>query len=206
MPMAVGDNCFAFKDNGDFFKIYWNGQTYDIDVWIGTIDFSAGVNVVAWNDPNTRTFAVFENGVITDVEDFYARSFKAGRGFVVYEDQNGNLIKFQNGAKTQLSKFAANFYSVKDDVVVWSENGFFFMESKGIKWQVSNFMPEEYEIKNDVLVFKNILNGLSLSTKGKVQELTNQLEAKFDIAGSAVLVKLFNRSFFVWDNGRKYEP
>ncbi|MBU2018512.1 MAG: hypothetical protein KJ941_02595 [Bacteroidetes bacterium] len=206
MPLSIGDNTFAYKDNGDFFKVYWKGQSYDIDVWVGKMDFSAGVDVVAWNDPNTRTFAVFEKGLITDVEDFYAKSFKAGRGFVVYEDLNGNLIKFQNGVKKQLSKFNADVYYVKDDIVCWSENGYFYMESKGKKWQISNFLPQDIVMKNDVLVYKNIMNGVSVSHNGKIEDITNQIDASYEIVGSSVIVRLFNRSFIVWSEGRKYEP
>lgn len=204
MPMSIGDNTFAFKDNGDFYKIYWHGEITDIDVWVGKMDFSAGVDVVAFNDPNTRTFAVFDKGQIVDVEDIYARSFQAGRGFVVYEDQNGNLVKYKDGIKTVLSQFGASKYEVKDDVVVWMENGFFYMESKGKKWQVLNFEPERYEIKNATLVFQNAMKGVSVSQEGKVSEITNQMDAKFEIYGNSVLVRLFNSSFIVWQDGRKY--
>lgn len=206
MPIAIGDNTLAFKDNGDFYKIFWNGQVTDIDVWVGNMEFSAGVDVVAFNDPNSRTFAVFEKGVILDVEQFYVKSYKAGRGFVVYEDQNGNLVKFQNGTKTPLSNFSASYYEVVDDQVVWMENGFLYMECKGKKWQVCNFRPEKMKMKNDVLVFENALRGVSISKDGKIEDITNQMDAEFEIHGSSVLVRLFNSSYIVYSGGRKYEP
>jgi hypothetical protein len=60
-------------------------------------------------------------------------------------------------------------------------------------------------IKNNVLVFKNLMGGISALMDGKVYEITNQMDAEFEIYGNLVLVKLFNKSFLVFKNGRKYE-
>lgn len=91
MPEVIGENIVAFKENGNLFKIFWRGQFYDIGVWNGTIDFQAGTDILCFNDPTTRTFAVFEKGNFVDVESFWMKRYKAGRGFVVYEDLNGNI-------------------------------------------------------------------------------------------------------------------
>jgi hypothetical protein len=206
MPLSMGENCLAFKDNGDFYKLYWNGKVIDLDVWVGSIVFSSGTDVIAFNDPTTRTFAVFDKGIITDVEQFFVKTYQAGRGFVVYEDLNGNLIKYENGLKTPLTRFSASFYEVKDDVVIWVENGFLYMESNGKKWQVCNYTPLRYKVKNDVLVFENAMRGISIAKDGKLQDITNQMDAEFEIYGSSVLVRLFNNSYIVFANDRKYEP
>jgi len=202
----IGENILAFKDNGDFYKIFWNGKTYDIDVWVGTIDFSCGTDILAYNDPTTRTFTVFENGKLIDVEQLFMKKYKAGRGFVVYEDLNGNLIKYQNGEKTILTNFGASKWEVKDDVVIWFENNFLNMESNGKKWRVCNYIPEDYQLKNNVLAFRNIMKGVDVSINGKTETLTNQMDAGYEILGSSVLVKLFNTSYKVFWNGRTYEP
>lgn len=206
MPTTFGDNAFGFKDNGDFFKIFWRGGIYDIDVWVGNITFDAGVDVVAWNDPNTRTFAIFEKGLIIDVEDMHARSFKCGRGFVVYEDQNRNLVKFTNGQKKVLSQFGAQKYRVQDDLVCWEENGYFYCEQNGVKILVANFIPQDYWMKNNTLVFRDAMGGLSVLNNGKVVELTRQMNAEAEIIGNSVLVRLFNRSYVIYDQNKKYNP
>ncbi len=205
-PKAIGENIVAFKDNGDFFKIFWNGQIYDIDVWVGSIDFACGTDILAYNDPTTRTFAVFENGELLDVEQFFMKKYKAGRGFVVYEDLNGNLIKYQNGAKKTLTNFTATEWEVKDDVVIWFENSFLNMECNGKTWRVCNYVPEDYQLKNNVLAFRNISKGVDVSIDGKTETITNQMDAGYEILGSSVLVKLFNRNFKVFWNGKTYEP
>lgn len=205
MPVSIGDNIIAFKDNGDNYKVFHRGQIYELGVWNGAIEFQTGCEILCLNDPTTRTFAVFEHGEFLDVEQFYMNKYKAGRGFVVYEDLNGNLMYYRDGNKFQLSNFSAGMWEVKDDLVVWTENNFTFAYQNGKKIEVANFIPKSYMIKNNVLVFKNLMGGISALMDGKVYEITNQMDAEFEIYGNLVLVKLFNKSFLVFKNGRKYE-
>ena len=51
--------------------------------------------------------------------------YKAGRGFVVYEDNGGDLWYYKDGKNFQLSNFGADSWDVKDDIVVWTEALFF---------------------------------------------------------------------------------
>jgi hypothetical protein len=205
MPVCIGDNIIAFKDNGDFYKVFWRGKIYDIGVWTAGIDFEAGTDVLCYNDPTTRTFTVFENGVFTDVEQFYLTKYKAGRGFVVYEDLNGNLMHYKNGTKNELSNFSATFWEVKDDLAIWGENSFVYAYQNDTKIRVSNFMPKDYLLKNNVFVFRNVIGGVSALMNQQIHELTMQQDAEYQIYSNAVLIKLFNNSFFVYTNGRKFE-
>jgi len=205
MPVFIGENIIAFKDNGDFYKIYWNGKIYDLGVWNGPITFQGGTDIIAFNDPTTRTFAVFDKGEFLDVEAFYMKKYKAGRGFIVYEDLNGNLFKYQKGIKTQLSNFTAEMWEVKDDVVVWSENSYVYTYSNGQKINVCSYLPADYALKNNVFAFRNIMGGVSAYVDGKLIEITNQKDATYEIYGNSVLVGLFNNSFIVLSKGIKYQ-
>ena len=204
MPVFIGENIVAFKDNGDFYKVYWNGQIYDLGVWNGDITFQGGTDILTFNDPTTRTFAVFDKGEFLDVESFYMKNFKAGRGFIVYEDLNGNLFHYQNGVKTQLSNFTSELWDVKDDIVIWSENSFIYSFSNKVKVNVCNYMPEDYLLKNNVFAFRNIMGGVSAFVDGKVIDISNQKDATYEIYGNSVIVQLFNSSFIVLKNGIKY--
>ncbi len=203
-PANIGENIFAYRDNGDYYRIFWNGEIYDIDVWVGNIDFSCGTDILSFNDPVMRSFAVFDKGEFVDVEQQFVVKHQAGRGFVVYEDRNGNLIRYQDGNKTALSNFGASFWEVKDDVVIWYENNFLFYQVGDVKIRVCNFLPTDYKIKNDVFAFRNIMKGVDAVIDGKVINMTNQMDAKYEIYGSSVLVELFNRSFKVYWQGREY--
>jgi hypothetical protein len=204
MPEVIGDNILAFKDNGNFYKVFWRGHIYELGVWNGAIDFQAGTDIICFNDPTTRTFAVFEQGQFVDVEYFWIKKYKAGRGFVAYEDLNGNLKVYHGGEHQILSNFSASFWEVKDDMMVWGENSFVFAFQNGQKIQVSNFTPKDYLLKNNVFAFRNILGGVSALMNGKIFDVSNQVDCEYVIYGNVLLVKLFNRSFIVFKDGKEF--
>ncbi|MDB4682472.1 hypothetical protein OAE89_00230 [Crocinitomicaceae bacterium] len=202
----VGENVVVFKDNGDMYKTFWNGNIYDIDVWSNQLSpsFKMGTDIMCFNDPTTQTFVVFDNGMFYDVEQLTMPKYKSGRNFIVYEDLGGNLWYYENGDKFQLSNFSADFWDVKDDIVVWSESSYFFTYCNGEKTQIENFIPSQYKIKNDVLVYQNILGGVNAFVNDEIHELTNLVDSQFEIFGNRVLVKMFNNSFIVLENGKQY--
>ena len=204
MPEYIGENIVAFRDNGNFYKIFWNGKIYDLGVWNGSITFQGGTDVMTFNDPTNRTFAIFDKGEFLDVESFYMGKYKAGRGFIVYEDLNGNLNYYGNGNKVPLSNFSAKLWEVKDDIVVWSENSYLYTYVNNEKTKICNFLPTDYQLKNNVFVYRNIMGGVSAFVDGKNYEITNQNESSYDIYGSSVIVKLFNNSYIVLKKGVKY--
>lgn len=205
MPQVIGENLIAFRDNGDFYKVFWRGRIYDLGVWSQGIDFNAGTDMLTFNDPTHRSFAIFEKGEFLDLEPAYVKKYKSGRGFAVYEDLNGNLMYYANGKKTQLTNFSASFWEVKDDIVVWGENNMVYTYFNDEKTMVSTYMPKDYQLKNGVYAFRNLMGGVSAFMNGKVSEITNQQDASYTIYSNLVLVELFNKSFIVFKDGKKFE-
>jgi len=205
MPDYIGENLLAFKDNGEFYKVFWQGHIYDIGVWQQPVTFSAGTDMIAFNDPTQKTFAVFEKGTFVDVEPMYVHKFKAGRGFAVYEDLNGNLNYYAGNDKHALTNFSATFWDTRDDIVVWGENNMVYTFYQGKKTLVSSYKPKDYKIKNGIYAFRNLQGGVSAFIDGEVQEITTQTDALYEIYGNLVLVELFNKSFIVLKDGRKFE-
>lgn len=202
MPECIGENIIGFKDNGDVYRIFWNGKIVEVGgTQLGMI-FQAGTDILCFNDAINKTFAVFDKGTFIDVEGMFVKNYKAGRGFVVYEDQVGNLWKYQHGQKTNITDFNSGIWEVKDDVVFWNENNLFFTLFNGEKINVCNYKPEDYIIKNDVIVFRNLQGGVSVSLEGKTTSITNQKDALYTIYGSAVLVELFNKSYLYFSEGK----
>ena len=205
LPNYIGENIVIYKDNAMNAFAFWRGGIYEIGNFNEEIiNYNIGTDVFCFNDPYNQTFVVFENGKFTDAEQLHVKKYKSGRGFVVYEDINGNLFHFANGEKTQLSNFSTSFWDVKDDIVIWSENSYVFAFTNGEKVQVSNFIPESYLLKNNICAFKNIYGGVSALVNGKVEEITNNADSKFEIFGNKVLVNLFNKSNLVFSEGKKF--
>lgn len=203
-PDFVGENIVAFRDNGNFNKVFWEGKVYDLDVWHNPFNFQAGTDILCFNDPMSGTFAVFENGRFMDVEEFHVGKYLAGRGFIVYENRNGDLMHYTDGVRKQLTNYGADEWTAKDDVAVWSENGFTYALVEGLKYELARYKPKEILLKNNVVAFRDITGGVSALVNGKVVQITSQMNSEFSIYGSSVLVKLFNNSYLVYSNGRKY--
>lgn len=197
----IGENIMVFADNGGLYKIFYKGQTHEIGVWNGDIDAKSGTDIVAFNDPNTRTFAVFDQGRFVDVEDQFVKSYKAGRGFAVYEDVGGNLKMYRNGQVSQLSSYPGK-WDVVDDIVVYENNGFTFCDVNGTSVQAANFKISDFKIKNATLAFRNMMGGVSAVVDGKVTEITNMPNAEFEIYGNSVLVSLPAKSYLVFSKGK----
>ncbi len=201
----IGENVVAYADNGGLYKIFYKGQTYEVGVWNGNIDLQSGTDIVAFNDPNTRTFAVFDAGNFLDVENQWVKKYKAGRGFVVFEDINGNLKKYEKGEVTDISNFPGK-WDLVDDVIWFENNGFSYVHYNNKTIQAANFVTEDYILKNGTAVFRNMMGGVSAIVKGQAVELTNMANATFEIFGNSVLVKLANYDFIIYTNGKILRP
>ncbi|MEZ4890334.1 MAG: hypothetical protein R2779_07170 [Crocinitomicaceae bacterium] len=197
----IGENIMAYADNGGLYKIFYKGQYYEITAWNGDIDIKSGTDIAAFNDPVSRTFAVFDKGNFVDVEDQWVRKYKAGRGFVAYEDISGNLMVYRNGQKSQLSSYPGN-WDVKDDIIVYENGGYTYCDVNGTSIEAANYKLTDYKIKNATLVYKNAIGGISAVVDGKVVELTNLPGADYEIFGNSVLVKLMGNNYMVYQNGK----
>ncbi len=205
MNASVGENLVVYKDNSNTYFVYWHGQKFEIGTYNEEVlDFQLGTDVMCFKDPYTQSFYVFDQGNFLELESFPIKKYKAGRGFVVYEDMNGNLWHYQNGQKTALSNFSSELWDVKDDICVWMENSYFFAYTNGQRVQVATYQPQVYLLKNNVLVYRNIIGGVSALVDGVSQEITNFPQADFEIYGSKVLVKLPNQTSVVFMNGKRY--
>jgi hypothetical protein len=168
------------------------------------MEMNAGTDVISFNNSVTKNFTVFDNGEFYDVETAFMKKYKSGRGFVIYEDQIGNLWKFEKGNKLNVSDFNSGLYEVVDDAIIWNENNMLFTLVNNVKTQIINYVPSDYKLKNGTFAYRNNLGGVSVFYNGKNIMLTNQTESSYTIYGNNVLVELFNKSFLFYSNGEIY--
>lgn len=203
MPDLLGENMVVFRDNGNVYKVFWRGEIYELGVWNGNqaFQFFTGTDMVAFNDPQSRTFAIFENGAFLDVEDMHAKKVKVGRGFVVYEDNMGNLKKYQNGQTEVIASYFTD-WDAYDDVVIWNESNSLYTLVNGAKTQVAGYAVTEWKLKNDVIAIRNQLGGVSVFQGGKLTDITNITNTDFDLNGHGVMVHLMNKSVICYSDGK----
>ena len=127
MPTTIGENIAIFKDNSNTYHAFWNGKTYEIGTFNEEImNFDIGTDVFCYKDPYSQTFIAFDKGEFLEIESLPIKKYKSGRGFIIYEDLNGNLWHYGNQEKKQLSNFSTSFWYVKDDMTIWAENSYLF--------------------------------------------------------------------------------
>lgn len=205
MPTFVGENLFVIRDNSNTYSVFWRGKTYEIGSYNEEImNFSLGTDILCFKDPYTQSFLAFDKGEFVQIEPMPIKKYVAGRGFVVYEDMNGNLWYYGNQEKKQLSNFSTSFWDVKDDIVIWTENSYLFAYTNGEKQQVATYMPSSYLLKNNTFAFVNIMGGISALANSQLSEITNVKDSEFEIYGNKVLVRLPNKTCIVLENGRKF--
>jgi hypothetical protein len=205
MPDAIGENIIGFKDNGDVYRIFWRGKITELGGTSLGIVFSASTDIICFNDMINKTFSVFDAGEFVDVEQMFVKKYKAGRGYILYEDQNGNLFKYQQKEKINISNYSNGVWDLKDDVFVWNENALFFTNYLGEKIEISNYSPKEFEIKNNLIAYRNSIGGVNVFWNGKNYTVTNQIDASFKIFGKGVLVELMNSSFIYFSEGNSFQ-
>lgn len=202
MALKTGDNLVIFEDNGGVYKVFWRGEISEIGISNAnnSFNFEVGCDVFAFNDPQTNSLVVFDKGEFIEVSDRPARKIKACRGFVVFEDNNGNLKKYQDGNVIEIASFF-NFWDAKDDVVIWGEANSTYTLKQDSPQKVVNFSVTDYQIKNDVIAFRTIVGGVGAFINGQYKEITNLTNNEYLINGHGVMVTLTNRSVMIYDNG-----
>lgn len=203
MPKNVGDNTILYNSVGMYY-VFYHGKSFELDSWQEGVLYDCGRDIVAFNDPVSYTFAIFENGQFMDLDSFHAKEFKCGIQCVTFVDNNGNLQYYSHGEKKTLSNFSPDYWEAKDYMVAWGENSYFYVWDGKNKIQAATYKPEKWIIKNNVVAFKNQMGGVSCVINGKVVSLYTGPTLDFDVRGSSVIISLPNFTFLVYYNGKKY--
>lgn len=206
LPEYVGENIVVFKDAGEVYKVFWEGEIYEIGAWNRKINFAGGTDMVAFNDPIHGTFTMFEKGEFVDVQSFFVDEYKVGNDILLYTDLNGNLNYYSDGVLETISNFKPRVWDVVDKAVIWTENNTFYTMVNHEKKEIVRYIPSDYKIKNEVIAFRDLMGGVSVYINGEMVELTQQRDAEYSIHGNGVLVELFNKQFIFYVDGKKYRP
>jgi hypothetical protein len=203
LPRFIGDNVLAFEIIGGTHYIFHSGKMYEIDTYRQKVEFSCGRDIAAFNDPLTRTFAIYENGQFFDLEEMHAVKFQAGIKCITYIDQNQNMWYYRGGKKQILANFSPDYWDANDHCVVWGEGDQFFVWDGIQKVVGAYYRPEFWVIKNSVVAFKNQLGGVDCVIDGKLINITNEPMVNLFISGETVVIELANKNFMAYSNGRK---
>lgn len=202
-PKNIGDNILMYNNMGTYF-VFYHGQTFELDTYQSDFRYDCGRDIVAFNDPTTFTFAIFENGQFLDLDNFHAKDFKCGIQSVTYIDNNGNLQYYSHGEKKTLSNYSPDYWDAKDFMVAWGENTYFYVWDGKNKIQAATYKPKKWIIKNNVVAFQNQMGGVSCVVNGKVTTIYTGVVVDFMVRGSSIIIQLPNYTYMVYYKGKKY--
>lgn len=204
-PKHVGSNSVGFTGNGNVQYSFVSGKIIEIGVINDEVNYEAGGNLVAFNDPFHQSFAVAFSNEIVDVEPIMVKDYKAGYDLVAYRDRNLNLKGYINHKLVNLSSYSASFYDVFRDMIVWGENGMFYAYYKNRKYELANYIPSEYKIRNGIVAFRNLNGGVSVFYDEKVEIVSNLTNAEFEVNGNTVKVKVNRGNYIFFENGETFQ-
>ncbi len=202
-PSTVGANVFVYKDNADNYKAFYNNEFYDLFRSADHSKFSAGLNLIAFNDYQNYTFSVFEKGNIVDVESQFANRFEAGNNFVYYQDNTGTNKVFSEGEVQELG-YDLQEIQVYDSIVFFKEADYPKIWYNNEIHTLYNARFSEYQVSGGNLAFINQNGGVSAFIRGKVIDITRQKVQGFTLNGNTVVLKFTPSSYSVWWNGKLF--
>lgn len=203
-PSMVGDNVFVFNELGGIYKAFYQGEYTTILSTNQGVNFSAGMNIIAYNDPDNYSFTIFEKGEIIDLEVQYAKSYKTGHDFVYYRDNNSVNKVYYRGEVKELG-YDLQEIAVFDSLIFFKEAGYAHIWYKGNTTQVLNDQVKDYQVSCGNIAYLNSSGGVSAVIRGELVEISRQKVQAFKLVGNTIMLQYTPSSFSIWWNGKLYD-
>ena len=203
-PSEVGQNVFVYKDNAGNNSAIWHGKIYDLVSTNRPVNFVAGQDVVAFNDPQSGTFAAFDNGYVVDVDAQHALQYKCGDNFIYYQDAAQTHKIFREEETMELG-FDLQNINVTDSMVIFEDVGITKIWYQMEIYQIYNNKVKEYQADNGIVAYYNQWGGVSAFVRGKEIEITRTKVQTFELHGNTITMRMGPSSYWVWWNGKIYE-
>lgn len=204
LPGEVGANTFVYKDNAGNHSVFWHGGFYELINTRQPVKYSAGQDVVAFNDPQNNTFSAFDNGFVIDLDGQFAQAFQAGDNFIYYKDAGDVHRVVREERFTDLGVDLQNV-QVTDSLVIYQDYGATKIWYNEKIYQIFNMVLSEYQTDGGIVAYKNNLGGVSAFHRGKEIDITNSRVENFKLVGSTIVLKYGPSSYAVWWNGKIYD-
>jgi hypothetical protein len=202
-PNQVGSNVFAYDDGAGNYYAFSNHKFYLLFSSNQFPTFSAGLNVIAYNDFENNSFSMFKEGNIVDIEFEYALSFKAGHDFVYYQDQSETEKVYFNGESSELG-YDLQELTVYDSIITFKEANYLKIWYKDEIHTIYNTAVNKPQVDGGIVAYRNNNNGVSAFVRGKEIEITKQRVSDFWLNGNTIVLQLSASSYAIWWNGKLY--
>ena len=203
-PSQIGANLFVYQDNASNYSVFWRGKFTELLSTNLSVDFSAGQDIIAFNDPQNGTFTVFDNGYIVDAEPQHALQYASGNNFVYYQDAAGAHKVYREERVSDLG-FDMQDVMVSDSMVYFKDIGISKIWYNEKVYQIFNDVVTAPQIDGGIMGYINKWGGVSAFVRGEEIEITRQKVQEFRVQGNTIMVKYSVSAFAVWWNHKMYD-
>lgn len=200
----VGSNVFAYGDNAGNYYAFQQHKFYPLFSANNKPTFSAGLDVIAYNDLENNSFTVFRKGEIIDVEDQYALNYKAGHNFVYYQDQSETHKVYYKDDIMDLGYDLQNL-NVHDSIITFYEADYFKIWYNNEIYTIYNTKVSAHQVDGGIVAFTNKTGGVNAFVRGEEIEITKQRVTGFWLNGNTIVLQFSPSSYSVWWNGKMFD-
>jgi hypothetical protein len=178
---VAGDNILAWVNKEDHFKVFWQGETYELES-TPPDNFRAAMNTLAYIDKFTQAFKVFYKGKTVQLESYRPKHFQVGDNMVVYVDNTGHFKIFYDGATWDASAFEPPFYKVEDNILVFGDYQHFMVFYKGKTYQLESYAPTSYKVDYSTVAYVDRDGYLKVFQDGLQQKVSEEKINSFELS------------------------
>ena len=200
-------NCIVPFKLGRALYVFDRGQRTNL-TYYSTI-FAAGDSVVAFFDETSPGLRVYENGLVSVVEESLLQSLlpvTAGSNVVAYVDQSEYFKIYYHGTITTMSQSPPVSVKAGADIVAFEDSysNAFIAFYRGDTARLDDFAPISYQAGYGILAWVNSLHEFMILSDGGLRKISSYEPASYQVNGNLVVYHLNNR-FMAFYNGVETE-
>ena len=200
----VGDNILAYVDPNDYLNAFFEGSTQRLMLLQGRPLYKADKNIVAYYDVSRSVFKLHHVFGKRELGFFRPESFKLTDNRVIYVDNTGNFMVYENDEVRTLSTNTPEFYMAHDSILVYEEQNYFKVYYDGRIYTLENFIPSQIKYGYNTLAYLNERNHLRVFRNGRVKTVSYEPVNSFEVYWDVVWYNVGVNSNKVYYKGKVY--
>ncbi|MEO8587860.1 MAG: hypothetical protein ABI432_00685 [Flavobacteriales bacterium] len=174
---------------------------------ITDIPFTAGMDMVAYQDPSDHGLKVFFKGDVIDLEPVMPEKITMGKGLFTYIDRSGALKVFQDGKSHTALDFTPDEYFVKDSLMVIKDKSLCKLYHDGLTETVLPYWPSMWAARWGTFAYIDANGSMGVWRSGKTSTVMQREPIKaISIDRGLIMISLTNNATKVWWKGEIYTP
>jgi len=180
-----GGNLVAYVDPADYFKVYYHGVVTTLSEF-PPLSFSAGTDILAYEDGYGQGFVAFYKGDTATLETFPPVSYKTGYGILAYVDQTNAFKVLAKGALQTINSYAPDAYEVNGNMVVYAMNNRFMVFYEGKETELENYIPRDYQVSMNGVAYKDVSGRLKFFWRGEMYTASYDVITEYRLNGDVL--------------------